>query len=77
MAAKKKKKDSVTAYVLRKKSQCGSPLPHKSVMAIIHMFCVQQCLCVASSLEESAFISIRPDSQRVKVSSFWKEKICP
>lgn len=54
--------------------QRGSPLPHGSVTAMIHVVLIQLCLCVTSSREEPAFVSVRfTKGQR---ASFLEENIC-
>ena len=59
--------------------QRGSPSPHGNVTAVVHTARFQPCLCVVSSREELAFVSVRfTKGQR---APFWKkkyvEKICP
>lgn len=53
--------------------QRGSPLPHGRATAVIHVVRIQPCLCMTSSREEPAFVSVRfTKGQR---ASFLEENI--
>lgn len=65
----------MTACVLKNKSQCGSPLPRESITAVTHIPSLLVFMFVCGlEPEGSAFVPIRPDSQRVTAGLFGRKK---